>query len=175
METLDELYSRRVATPSDINQHMAYLRALAEHCTHITEFGVRTGNSTVAFAAGLKPDGKLVGYDINPPMLGLPRSWEFIQADTGKLEDIAETDLLFIDTLHDCAQVAAELRHGKRVRKWIVFHDTVLFGTREESTGIPPGINQAIWDFLAANWREWRVEQHVSHNCGLLTLRRTAQ
>lgn len=168
--TIQEIFDQRAATPSDINEHMPRLRELARECRHVTEFGVRTGNSAVAFIAGCD---ELVSYDINPTPLALTvAGWTFKQADTGRLDDIAETDLLFIDTLHTCAQVEAELKHAGRVRKYLVFHDTVLFGCWEETTqGGPPGINHAIWQFLAAN-REWAVKEHHANNCGLLVLER---
>lgn len=179
MKALHDLYAARKDATSDINEHLPYLRELATTCTHITEFGVRNGNSTVALADGLAvpmeagQPVRLVSYDINPPAIVLPfPEWRFCQADTSKLGEIEETDLLFIDTLHDCAQVRAELKHAAKVRRWLVFHDTVLFGTRDESTGEPIGINQAIWEFLANNAFAWYVARHSSNNCGLLTLGR---
>ena len=100
---------------SDIREHLVTLRLLAERCDHITEFGVRTGNSTIAFLAGLWILGDLVSYDINEPAFSAPADmasrWKFFRADTAQLTDIAPTDLLFIDTAHTYAQVKAELRH----------------------------------------------------------------
>lgn len=83
------------------------------------------------------------------------------------------TEMLFIDTLHDCAQVRSELRHAHNVSRYLVFHDTVLFGWREESTNGLPGIMQAILEFLSTQeGRKWRVESHDVRNNGLLVLRR---
>lgn len=184
---IESEYQRRCATTSDINEHLPTLRKLAQGCAHCTEFGTRSGNSTIALLAGLDAradstscNTKLVSYDIATAAVQPPDSesaygaeWEFIQADTGKLHEISETDLLFIDTLHDCAQVEAELQHAPSVRRWLVFHDTVLFGCREESTGQGPGINHAIWNFLASSdGKNWRVWSHYANNCGLLVLRR---
>ncbi len=111
---LETDYEMRCQAPSDINEHLPQLRALANECWHVTEFGTRTGNSTIALLAGLadydwleygadmKPT--LVSYDINSAGVVPPESlasWQFNQADTSKLPDIAPTDMLFIDTLHD--------------------------------------------------------------------------
>lgn len=174
---VEELYCARIVNRSDINEHMPRLRELASECTHVTEFGVRSGNSTIAFMAGLDkyPHTQLESYDLNGPQFDPPEletlNWRFTQSDTSKLDQIDQTDMLFIDTLHDCAQVVAELKHGHKARKFIVFHDTVLFGCREESTNGEPGINHAIWCFLAGNpW--WRVKEHHANNCGLLVLER---
>ena len=176
---IKELYATRAATPSDINEHMPVLKDLATECHHITEFGTRTGNSTIAFLAGIADDisSKLESYDLNPPGFEAPEDvrhlWRFTQADTGKLPDIADTGMLFIDTLHTCEQVRLELLHGNRAWKYLVFHDTVLFGSWEETTqGGGPGIMHAILCFMADN-PHWSVKKHYANNCGLLILERT--
>ena len=181
---LNDLYAQRAATPSDISEHMPVLRALASECGHVTEFGTRHGNSTVALLAGLADgaglEGTLVSYDIDPGCAhaiphgteGLP-NWQFHGlADTGQLVVIEETDMLFIDTLHDAAHVARELVHAISVRRFLVFHDTVTFGVADETTGQPPGILQPIWEFLASHEgaRYWRVRDHFPNNNGLLVL-----
>jgi cephalosporin hydroxylase len=174
---IHELFEQRAATPSDINEHMELLSVWACCCDHVTEFGVRSGNSTVAFLAGLANTGskKLVSYDQNAPSFAPPPTpgveWEFHQADTANLPDIEPTDLLFIDTLHTAEQVRAELRHAHRVRRLLMFHDTVLFGSRDESPGTGPGINHAIFRFLSTNeGQKWSVAFHAPNSNGLLAL-----
>jgi hypothetical protein len=171
------LFSARAASASDINQHMPRLRALASCCSVVVEFGTRSGNSTVAFLQGLadRTAGTLHSYDIapqqfQPPELPESVAWQFHQADTTQLDTIPACDLLFIDTLHNFEVVEAELQHHRQVARWIAFHDTVLFGSRDE-LGYGPGINHAIFRFLAAN-HEWAVLEHHAHNCGLLVLQR---
>lgn len=173
MSTILERYADQLAGWSDIIDHLPLLRALAAECDHVTEFGTRHGVSTVAFLAGLPSHGRMVSYDVDPGCARFddPR-WSLTVADTGALTEIDETDLLFIDTLHDAAHVAAELRNGNRARRWLVFHDTVLFGTADETTGAPPGILHAIFEFMAAN-PHWRVRSHDWRSCGLLVLVRT--
>jgi glycosyltransferase involved in cell wall biosynthesis len=62
--TADALFAARRATPSDINEHLDVLKALATGKASVTEFGTRGGNSTVAFLAA-QPD-RLTCYDLNP-------------------------------------------------------------------------------------------------------------
>lgn len=176
---ITELFLQRAKTPSDINEHMPVLALLAAAYPHITEFGVRTGNSTISFLAGFSMSGRrgsvLASYDINQhsvpsvPLLGI--DWRFTQADTAKLASIEDTNVLFVDTLHTYAQVKAELKHAKSVTNFIVFHDTVLFGENGENG--EPGIQGAIGEFLANN-PEWHVFTHYENNNGLLILRRGA-
>ena len=145
------------------------LRLLARTCSHITEFGVRSGNSTVAFLAGLPVGGRLSSYDCQPPPFTGPSEWAFHRARTDELADIEETDLVFFDTLHTYAQLRAELRHGNQARQWLVFHDTVTFGTVGEDGG--QGLMPAIHEFLEAN-PHWRTFAACQHNNGLLVLER---
>ena len=176
MTSIADLYEQRAAEDTDIKAHMSTLHALASECDHVTEFGMRWCSSSIALLAGLPRRGVLVSYDINPDCQrpaathGSKR-WEFIVADTAQLDLIDDTDLLFIDTLHDAAQVTAELRQAKWVHRWLVFHDTVLFGTADESTGQPPGIMHAILTFMGDH-PEWQVRSHSYESCGLLVLER---
>jgi hypothetical protein len=170
-------FEQRSAAPSDIQSHLPALRALAARCSHVTEFGVRKGNSTIAFLAGLadRGGGVLLSYDIaaarfEPPELPPGVEWKFTRADTSQLREIDTTDLLFIDTLHTADQVRAELRHAPRVLDRIVLHDTVLFAGQGERDSL--GIAPAIFEFLAAHPSEWCVESHSSNSCGLLVLAR---
>ena len=180
-EQLTADFAARSRAGSDISDHLPALSGLAAECSTATEFGVRSGNSTIALLHGLAVAGagSLTSYDQQPhqiehlPPLPPFVTWRFHLADTGALEAIEPTDLLFIDTLHTCAQVRAELVHAPHVRKYLVFHDTVLFGWRDEAPGDGPGICQAIFAFLATEeGRKWEVLHHAPHNNGLLTLRR---
>ena len=84
---------------------------------------------------------------------------------------IDETDLLFIDTLHNYAQLRSELaKHSGQVRRYIVLHDTETFGFKDE-LGLGPGLQQAIDEFLAAN-NSWRLRNKYTNNNGLTVLER---
>lgn len=105
---------------------------------HIVELGVRTGNSTCAFLAGLEVHrrGHLWSIDINPA--DVPAEWRespfwsFLQADGLGAEALAwgpaEIDVLFLDTdPHSYSQTIAELyAWAPRVRRGgvILVHDT---------------------------------------------------
>ncbi|MFB1500824.1 class I SAM-dependent methyltransferase [Thiocapsa sp. N5-Cardenillas] len=145
---------------------------LAMNCGCIVEFGVRTGRSTRAFAAGLK--GALFSYDIADPKGEMPKNtdqfeWLFTKANTAFLKSIPDCDLLFIDTLHAESQVMAELRHAPSVRKWIVLHDTYLFGEYGEDQSGERGIGYAISAFLRENSECWR-KVYVTNACNGLTI-----
>ena len=176
-----DLFTALCESESDIAEHLPVLAFLASQCNHVTEFGVRTGHSTVAFLHGLEQNknAQLMSYDINDAY-GVHRScftltsvdWRFRQFSTLDIPDIykTETDFLFIDTLHTYAQVSQELKlHGDRARKWIGFHDTHTFGKVGEDGGM--GIVQAITDWLAAH-NEWRIVYTTKRNNGMMLIER---
>ena len=176
--TIEILFSWATQSSSDINEHLPRMRQLAETCQHITEFGVRSGVSTVAWLAA-RPR-VLVCYDIQKH--GQVDQFAALAADAGigfafHLQDVLEanidpTDLLFIDTLHTYAQLKQELaRHAEKVRKFIVLHDTEHFGQVGELPGTR-GLWPAIEEFLAAN-ATWKLLESHPNNNGLTVLART--
>lgn len=172
--TLDDLYMRAHRIPSDINEHVLALRDLASQCEHVTEFGMRHGVSTVALLAG-QPK-RFVTYDLHsdPMAAALDRvkgatDFAFRQGDSLSL-DIEGTDLLFIDTKHTGAHLWQELsRHAPRVHRWIVLHDTVIYGELGEDGS--PGLLHAVRRYLRDH-PEWSVVKHYRNNHGLLVLSR---
>lgn len=174
MLSIIEEYQYRCKMPSDINEHLPVLHYLACMCGHVTEFGTRYGNSTVALLAAMPK--RFVCYDIAPlplhlkPLVFVSCEVDMIQDDTLKLSRIEATDLLFIDTLHTEEQLRAELRFAPQVRKFIVLHDTETFrwhGERADSRGL----GYALLDFLMGN-PEWRIYKHYPNNNGLTILKR---
>jgi hypothetical protein len=164
--------------PSDINEHLPILYFLAQQCDHVTEFGVRTGESTLAFLHGLQGrKATLRSYDINDRfgvydmMKNFTQvDWQFAICSTLAISQIEETDLLFVDTLHRYEQVRQELAiHGDAARRWIAFHDTETFGVTGDDGG--EGINRAIDEWLAAK-PEWRVVYRTHRNNGLTVIQR---
>lgn len=178
--------------PSDINEHLPVLKKYAEECEHITEMGVRYACSTWAFIEA-KPK-KLLCYDIDykpfEPSEQIIKKmcenyeieFEFILGDCLKL-DIEKTDLLFIDTLHTYNQLILELnKHSKNVNKYIILHDTTLFGHNDEyvyghasdlvknSETKKFGLIPAIDDFIKEN-TDWIVFESHSNNNGLTILK----
>lgn len=186
MNALIADYEQRAAAPHDIQAHLPTLKALAsesakERPAVLAEFGTRSGNSTAALLAGLADSefgGTLHSYDIadvsyqpagEHPLV----RWQFHRSDTAALGNFPHVDGLFIDTLHTAAQVEAELVHAPKVKRWIAFHDTVLFGSVDEGTGAAIGINHAIYGFLSSpEGNKWRVRSHSVESNGLLILER---
>lgn len=186
----EEVYKQACAQPSDINEHLPVLRRLAGECSHVTEMGMRTGLSTIALLAAQPKT--LVSWDINPEStvsqstldLVLMRGATRFQprcGDTLTISPIEPTELLFIDTLHTGKQLQAELwRHvfpdhftGKcqcRVKKYLVFHDTVTFAFVGED-GKAPGLRAAIHDFQQNAFPIWHVVEDHENNNGLTVLR----
>ena len=175
---MSEAFDILTRTATDINEHLPMLYYLAQQCDHVTEFGVRTGASTLAFLHGLQGrPATLRSYDIND-QYGVQDSltrwtrveWTFSICSTLSITRIEPTDLLFIDTLHNYDQVRQELAlHGDAARRWIVFHDTETFGTVGDDGG--RGINQAITEWLDAK-PEWRIVYRTHRNNGLTVIER---
>lgn len=176
-------YNKLVFTPSDINEHLPTLRRYAESCDIVVELGVRYIVSTWAFVVA-KPK-KLISVDIvNPDTHPDSRGYrvqhiqsacsengtdfQFIMEDSRKV-DLPEHDLLFIDTLHNYEMLKEELRvQAPKTRKFIIFHDTTLFGQQDEQ-GQGLGLIKAIQEFLSTN-PDWSVKEIYHNNNGLTVL-----
>jgi tetratricopeptide (TPR) repeat protein len=179
----------------DIHEHLNTLRNLANECSHVTEFGTRYGISTAALICG-QPQ-KMVSYDINADWFAPFKSeaealaqaagvnFQFVEGDVLGV-DIEETDLLFIDTHHTYNQLTKELnKHSFKVRKYIVLHDTVTYGTEDEKpydNGVVSeqlnglqrsreGLQMALEDFLEGN-PDWKIKVHYPNNNGLTVLKK---
>ena len=190
--TLDEKYQHLADTISDINEHLPTLKKYAEECTHVTEMGVRWIVSTYAFLAA-RPE-TMFSIDIQHPSNWganikdvedyaeeINCKYKFWQANNLEIE-IEETDLLFIDTWHSYKQLKSELElHASKVRKYIILHDTVLFGTQDELNSYDAfgwfngfeqkGLMPALDEFLEGN-KEWTTHEVFTNNNGLIILKR---
>lgn len=175
---LAQEYQAACERVSDIHLHLALLRKLCDRCHHVTEFGVRTGESSRAILSSRAHIIRMYDLQLNDQVTQLV-NWaqlsgkqvSYTQADTLEL-NIEPTDLLFIDTLHTHAQLSAELaRHAWRVRRYIAFHDTHTFGLQDEPGYAGPGLLPAILEFVA-EVRYWRVIHHTVMNNGLTVLER---
>lgn len=175
---LQHEYEKQCRIPSDINEHLPTLRQLASECSHVTEFGVRTGVSTTALLAGLadRPETTLRCYDINSSpdvdrLRGVAGQCRLIFAKADVLDiEIEPTEMLFVDTLHTGEQVALELfLHADKVSKYLVFHDTEIFG--EQGEGGKPGLWYGIRWFLSTH-RDWKAVRNDKNNNGLLVLQK---
>lgn len=200
MNIVEESYRALSLSPSDINEHLPTLKRYADECEHITEMGVRWVVSTFAFAVA-KPK-TFVSIDIIDPRSDFENwnsvwgsgqrlnniieycadnnvNYSFVLGDTTKIT-IEETDLLFIDTLHEYDQIKTELKlHGNKARKYLIFHDTETFKFREErnpdlygkSSKDKFGIWPAIEEFLVEN-SHWKIHEVFTNCNGLTVLKR---
>ena len=186
---LTQLYEDRCKTISDINKLLPKLSWYASRCNRIAEFGVRDGNSTITFLHGMGNEGRkaLYSYDLEPatsevairdaisyPSDPWPKvTWTFLIADTRKAS-IPHVDMLFVDAWHSYDAVYAELSPATRagVHKYLAFHDTELFGWRDQRTDARrPGILPAILQRLANDGR-WALDHYTQMNNGLTVFRR---
>jgi hypothetical protein len=173
---VEAAYQQACTTFSDIYQHLPTLHRYASCCRRVTEFGTRTGVSTLALLRAL-PE-RLVAYDLvrHPEVDRLEElarlqgvDFSFRQADTRRAE-LEPTDLLFIDTYHTRQQLEAELAVAReKVRQYLAFHDTESYGQQGEDGG------EGLWPAVAAFVRQdpaWCLLDHSPANNGLTVLRR---
>ncbi len=197
---LEELYQKLLTSKhrSEMRGHIETLRRLASHCDHVTEFGVKTGQSTLAFLCA-QPD-YLVSVDLMlyPQIVDLMAytgrtSFCFKREDSRKVK-IHDTDMLFIDSTHLGEHLKQELdEHATKVRKYIVFHDTVSAGKKgfwyrderyvhQHGKGVSVGdkgkkrrglgLLPTIEAFLESD-NGWYMVNHYEHSKGLMVLGRT--
>lgn len=196
--TIEQKYQEKCSTPSDINENLPILKKYASECAHVTEMGVRSIVSTWALLAA-NPK-QVVSIDlIHPSIYGgnleeveaLTKAqgidFRFIEGNTLQI-DIAQTDLLFIDTLHSYIHLISELRKfNKKVNKYIVLHDTETFAFRDEDGIViddsrmdevnklinieKTGLWTAVVDFLQ-EYPEWEVLEKATNNNGMTVLAR---
>ncbi len=180
------MYLKRVYDTLKENPEKEFLlKEIGDECSHITEFGVRTGHSTRAF---LTTNAILRSYDLylDKDIINLfneatkqGKNAKYIKGDTTSI-DIEETDLLFIDTWHTYNQVKAELqKHANKVRKYIIFHDTISFGLKDEpnydGSFVPltgQGLLPAIIEFTIQH-PQWKFREFKTNNNGLTILQKS--
>lgn len=188
---LDTEFLKAKDEPSDINEHVDYFRSLAAECGHITEMGVRYGVSTMGWIKGLqessKTDRRLICFDIqylhgfvidklNASAVEAGVNITINKANSLEVT-IEPTDLLFIDTRHNYKQLRQELDlHGNKARKYIVMHDTTIFGAVDDPDDETPegekqGLLTAVDEFLTLN-SEWELHAVRPFNNGVVTLKR---
>lgn len=181
------LQNRRHGTAT----HLPRLRNYATGCDLAIEFGTQHGASASALLLGAR---RVISYDLkySPRLEALATAagdrWLFRRQDSGRGPSIESCDLLFVDSLHTDAQVTAELsRHADAVRRWLIFHDTMTFGSvgadgasgclsyhHNRGEEIPRehyGIRLAI-DQLQIRDPSWRIYEHYPESHGLLVLER---
>lgn len=133
-------YERRLARPSDIQQHLPELfRHAARLGGGVVELGTRSGNSTAAFLAAceLRGRGFVWSFDLDqadvPPEFGSSQYWAFRQLDAlgpraWTAVTVPAVDVVFIDLdPHSYEQTIDALKlWAPRVRPGgvVLCHDT---------------------------------------------------
>jgi len=161
-------------TKTDIYEHLDVLKNYADQCNHVTEFGVRTAMSSVAFLASKSET--VTSYDIHKKDRAKyieniceieKRPWNLI-IESSLEAVIEETDFLFMDSCHTYEHLKKELEiHSHKAKKFIGFHDTKSFaekGEKENSGGILPAINEFLEN------KEWKILEDFPNNNGLMII-----
>lgn len=183
----EKLYQEVIESDGDFAGHMETISELLKDCKHVTEFGVGSGQSTKAF---LRHEGlELHSYEIDPhpdmvqffiDAKSAGKNCTLHIGDTRKV-DIEETDFLLVDSYHSYDQVKAELeRHGSKVRKYIAFHDTELYGFigqgyDREADYFQLGIVPAIDEFIKESESIWDIAYHTEDCNGLTILKKNTE
>ena len=192
-----KIMNEKANEPSDINEHLHKLYEYALRSDSVVELGTRWWLSTYSFLAAEpsrlwsvdieRPESNRWGDSANHDFENVLEAandqgidYKFILGDSRTAEiDAKEVDLLFVDTQHTYDVVKAELAHwGHKIKKFIIFHDTVLYGYEGHGGGgtrVPgQGINRAISEFRAENTK-WVEAERFFNNNGLLILKNSEQ
>jgi hypothetical protein len=180
-DLLFQEYNNACNITSDIHEHLPALHEIANRCTHVTEFGVRSGMSSRAILSSRA--SKFMMYDLvdEPVIRSLVDQCKTAGMDVSYIIsnvldiEIEPTEFLFIDTWHTYAQLSAELyRHAHKVKRFIAFHDTITFGLTDESDTQGHGrhgLLTAIIEYLIYD-PNWRFIHHNYYNNGFTVLER---
>ena len=162
-------------------QDIEFVSQIVSECKSVVELG--TGQCAMD-RVFLRYDVKLDTYDIEDcpdnflkEAKAAGRDVTFHKKDTLKVE-IPETDMLFIDSLHTYEQVKSELElHASKAKRYIVFHDTILFSERGQDTvdeEHTKGILPAIEEFLESH-PEWNIVYNSKEGNGMIVVKKLVE
>jgi len=186
----EAIHRKNCEAGTAISAHLPRLRELATGLHLVVEFGVKRGASSLAFLLGAQ---RVVSYDIVPTpeakalQEAIGDCWDY-RIEDARTADVPPHDLLFVDSLHCYDQVAAELKHADKTRRYLVCHDVTTFGevgaqgetgrqswTYVAGRGSVPkghwGIRPAI-DELMIRDPSWKIIERRVESHGLLVLER---
>lgn len=172
LEQVYEYYAE--AEQSDFSKHFPKLRELAAQCEHVTEFGSRD-YGVIALLAGQPKTLRSYNSQADgaafwkAEQLAKSKAVETKVAITHDLPDavdIEETDLLFYDPAR--SDLFADLeRHLAKIRRFIVVHDTDIYGIRFPNGR--HGLKLELIRFMHAH-PEWTVVYSTTTQYGLMVL-----
>lgn len=164
--TFADEYAERVAQWSDVQYCMPAMleAARSRPFCWVLEVGVRSGNSTAAFLAGVEESrGHVWSVDMDVPQV--PGHWHgsalwtFVQGDDLTVQPPEDTfDVVFIDTIHTYLHTLAELGRFIPLVKpggTVLLHDTMLEKVDGEEKRFPVAAAlDAFCDKTGRNWVE---------------------
>lgn len=157
---------------SDINELVEDIFNHTKGCNVAVSLGIGKGDGAFALLLGCQ---KHYSVDPNPSRDTLNflndyfgvKSLNINQATDLPL-DIDDFDVLFVDSIHTADNVEKELNtHAHKVNKYIIFHDTTIFGEIGEDGS--EGIKKPIYEFLNNN-EDWKIIYETDRNNGLMIL-----
>lgn len=167
------------AAAPDCWEHLATVRDLAAKCIHVTELNIWGSPWLAAILAGGPKEvvtvagGPMPNWDIAQRIPESARAALSTIINDSVSVEIPETDMLLTDTHHTGTQLLRELTaHAAKVRRFIVIHDTAVFG--EVGDDGSPGLLHGIRHWVRRN-PEWSVIRHDDNNNGLTVLSRLDQ
>jgi len=157
---------------SDINEHVETIFNFTKGCNVAVSLGIGKGDAAFALLLSCQHH---ISIDSAPSRDTLnflneyfgSKSSSIIQSTNEPIE-LEKFDVLFVDSVHTADCVEKELKaHAHKVNKFIIFHDTHIFGDVGEDG--EEGIKKPIYEFLSHN-QEWKIIYNENHNNGLIIL-----
>lgn len=181
--SIESLIEWTAGTPRDLNEHVPFIAQMASQCRSVAEFSGRR-ESAIALLSCVGPiwsyndeaDDLLMALAKqlvkDTPTAGITRTLNLtpIGINRSLVQVLPEpVDMLFLDTEHNGERATAELNlHAKNVKRYIVFHDTELYGQSGDNGS---GMAAALEEWVEQN-PEWFVMHHTSQQYGLTVLGR---
>lgn len=157
---------------SDINEHVETIFNYTKGCDISVSLGIGKGDAAFSLLLGCQHHIS-IDSDLSRDTLNFlneffgSKSSSIYQSTTEPI-DLENFDVLFVDSVHTADYVEKELKaHANKVNKFIIFHDTYIFGDVGEDGG--EGIKKPIYEFLSHN-QEWKIVYNENHNNGLIIL-----
>jgi hypothetical protein len=160
----------------DLNEHIDKISEYASKCKIVGEVTHRR-ESTVALLSAEKVISLQREQD---PLLQRILDVFPGKVDLTYLENLKtvpplpqKVELLFLDTIGTSNRLTAELTlYHKMVEKYIIVHDTAVYGERGEDGG--PGLLHSLRMFMK-EYPEWSVVYHTKDQYGLTIISRVAE
>lgn len=157
---------------SDINEHTETIFNITKGCNTAVSLQIGKGDAAFSLLLGCHLH---ISVDPNPSEDTINFLNDYfgkksivIRQNTCEPIDIDNFDVLMVDSIHTAKNVEKELKaHAHKVNKFIIFHDTFLYGEVGDDGG--EGIKKPIYEFLSNN-QEWKIIHEANNNNGLIIL-----